>query len=616
MASGPNQSGAEDNAPLPTSPSDFMPRSVQESWFRYRDLLRQGESEAARQTFKTLKQQATDLGIDNLDVLSAVLLVDAKAALEKGDADLALEMAGDAQELSANYPAAYFFRGRVLLRYRPWKFLEAIGEYLAGWTQSGRHIWVLLYDLANGLLWFVWAAGAAGLVFILTAIVRFAPRLSHVLYEICRRNVNRWILSFSTAVLLVGPLWLGLGILWVLLWCLLLFWVFMTGREKTIALIVVFLMASSGHYLSLWMSLVKARDSETFVIMARAVRGEAGISPGIVRFADGEKRATDQQDWQALMSRGLQYKRSVQYDLAQQHFEQALKAKPDEARIVVNLGNVYFLTNRLEEAIRTYQRALQFNPHSVEAHYNLAQAYREKLLFDEGAREYKEAERLNLAQTERYTRRALEALSHPVVDAPLTLSETIKRAITINDTTREMTEGVLYALWNLPTRGLPLIGIGFIAMALLLSRVFNRREMPFPCSLCGRTVCPRCQKHLFHLRTCEDCMEANKKVKKLIELKQVQERQERLVFRARLLSVLLPGLGHFFLLQTLKGFLYAFLFFSFIFVGFMGDVRFWAAYGWISAGPGLVFFTAIAGLILVYLIVLWDLGRIQLEWEG
>ena len=606
----PKTSGAVREAPRLVSPTALMSQSLQENWFRYRTLKQDGKLEEAQQALRSLKQHATDLGIENLDALSAALVDDARKVLGGGSVTAALDLAREAQELSPNYPTAYFFRGWLLLRYQPWKILEIIGEYLNGWSQAGKHIWMLLYGFGNGLLWLIGAAGAAIFTFILTVIIRYTPWINHILSELTKHNLDHKAIWFLIAAVLSGPLWLGLGIAWMLVWWLLIFWLFMTGRERGLALALVVLIASASLWLPPWVSVIKARTSPDFVVMAQSVRGEAALYPGIASFTAFD---SSQPDWQVSMALGLQYKRSEQYELAQQYFEQAMKLRPDEERILINLGNVHLLANRLDEAIEWYQKTLVLYPNSVEAHYNLAQAYREKLQFVEGERHYEEARRLNPELTEQYTRRALVGLSHPVVDKPLTLIEALKKAFTSTDEVRNSADRIFSSLWNVPLWTAPLIGFGFITVVLLISRLTYIGSLSFPCALCGRTICQHCQKHIFHLRICENCQEVNKKVKRLIELHQIQRRRDRQITLARLFSLLLPGTGHFFLLHSLKGFIFAFAFFALILMGVLTDVRFFAPYAWISYGGGLVLLGAIAGMILIYITVFWDLTRIQVE---
>ncbi|MDO8678272.1 MAG: tetratricopeptide repeat protein, partial [Acidobacteriota bacterium] len=52
-------------------------------------------------------------------------------------------------------------------------------------------------------------------------------------------------------------------------------------------------------------------------------------------------------------------------------FSQALRINPANVESSVNLGMIYFLAQRWDEALGAFQQALKYNPRSAEAHYNL-----------------------------------------------------------------------------------------------------------------------------------------------------------------------------------------------------------------------------------------------------
>ena len=56
------------------------------------------------------------------------------------------------------------------------------------------------------------------------------------------------------------------------------------------------------------------------------------------------------------------------------HYEQALRIKPDYAEAHDNLGIALAQTGKIEEAIAHYEQALRIKPDFAEAHYNLGLA--------------------------------------------------------------------------------------------------------------------------------------------------------------------------------------------------------------------------------------------------
>ena len=589
-------------------PSHLLPEVLQDKWFQYRSLYKQEISDVSEKAFKSLKQQAVDLGIENIDVLSAVLLTDARKEFKQGNIEIALNLTEKAKELSPNYPPAYFLHGRFILRHKPWNVIEIINEYLNGTIQTIQHVWMLLYGVGAGLLWIVGAIGAATIVFIFIMTLRYAPRFHHCLYELGGGRFSRLSLSFLVAIFLVGPLWFGLGVLWIVIWWMIVFWIFMTSMERGIAMVFIILISSAGLWLPMWISVIDSKRSDNFIAISNASRRVVRIVPEMLFQVDS---GNDQKNGKMALALGLQYRQSLRYDHARKQYERAMKLLPEDQRVLINLGNVYFLEDRIDEAIVRYQKALSINPNSVEAHYNLAQAYREKFLFDKGEQHYQKAVSLNASLTQYFTDRALVGLSYPVVDASFSLPEALQEAFTKTERDYKSADDIFSSLWNSPLQKAPLFIIGFGAIAILLHGCARKIQIPYPCLLCGRAICHYCQKHLFHLRICEPCQEANKKVKRLMELRQIQYRRDRLITFAKRISTLLPGAGHFILLHSIKGFLFALAFFTIIISVLWYDVPSFIPYHGTITASGLGIALRIIGLILVYLIIFWDLSRIR-----
>jgi len=77
----------------------------------------------------------------------------------------------------------------------------------------------------------------------------------------------------------------------------------------------------------------------------------------------------------AHINLGTLYYNQSDYELAEEHYRQAIASDSRYALAYFDLGNVLDETQRLEEAIGAYRAALQLAPTYADAHYNLALAY-------------------------------------------------------------------------------------------------------------------------------------------------------------------------------------------------------------------------------------------------
>ena len=66
------------------------------------------------------------------------------------------------------------------------------------------------------------------------------------------------------------------------------------------------------------------------------------------------------------------------YDEAIVHLNRALESFPRDRVVLNQLGRLFFLQRRYDEAIKAFQRALAVDPEDLQAHYNLMLCYRGK----------------------------------------------------------------------------------------------------------------------------------------------------------------------------------------------------------------------------------------------
>ncbi|MDQ6829642.1 MAG: tetratricopeptide repeat protein [Gemmatimonadota bacterium] len=90
------------------------------------------------------------------------------------------------------------------------------------------------------------------------------------------------------------------------------------------------------------------------------------------------------------LSEALALERQGDYDAALTSYRLALREKPNDPRILQNMGIAFSRTGRMDEAIRAYRRALELEPTLSGAHYGVAFLLL-KRGDGEGAREHLEA---------------------------------------------------------------------------------------------------------------------------------------------------------------------------------------------------------------------------------
>lgn len=104
-----------------------------------------------------------------------------------------------------------------------------------------------------------------------------------------------------------------------------------------------------------------------------------------------------------LFRKGLEYHRTGALQEAQAMYEQALKALPNNEKILVLLGNVTYHLGRIEESVEHYRKAVELNPNYAVAYFNLAFVLEEKRDLDAAIENYKKVVELNPNYAEAYS---------------------------------------------------------------------------------------------------------------------------------------------------------------------------------------------------------------------
>lgn len=91
---------------------------------------------------------------------------------------------------------------------------------------------------------------------------------------------------------------------------------------------------------------------------------------------------------QALFDRAVELMADQQYQAAEVLLQELTASQPELAGPWVNLGNVYLVQERRDEALQAFQQALQANPKNCDAHNQMGVLARREGRFNDAERHY------------------------------------------------------------------------------------------------------------------------------------------------------------------------------------------------------------------------------------
>jgi tetratricopeptide (TPR) repeat protein len=534
---------------------EILSPQLEDAWFSRKQLLNQGKQAEADVALERIKQLKVEQDIDNLDFLAASLLREAQSSLDQGNANRAVSLTRSAIELAPNFPISYFFLFKVLIRPDQLFLGEAIDNYFSGWHQW-IHNFMAQLSLLNALIMALLLSLLVSYGFFFVIIlIHITPLLGHEVAELIRGPLRGPLPLAFAIVILALPMFWGLKLGWIITFWVVLGWFYLSTRERIVAASFIVFLGLSGAYLPRVMSMVNAPSSLELRSLIQAIRGEG--DPSVIE----ELRQTVDQEpdrWEGYFALAQLQKKAGTYETALKYYQQALRKQSNSASILNNMGNAYFYLKDYNHAVDYYQQALDKDPSQVATYYNLSQTFREMLLFDKGEQIYQEGRRRDKDQMDEYTKRSALSGKVVVVDTSLPVKALWTEVLTVK-ARDEREASLLFGAFfdSLPIESAPGFMMGALIILVVLSVARKKATIAFECPTCSRIACKKCQRSLFELSVCHRCWANLKETKRRGEIAQAEEQLIRKRQIALIMTLLLPGSGHFYLRQALHGFLFS-----------------------------------------------------------
>ncbi len=521
----------------------------------------QGREDKAAEVVDRIRQQATQDGVNNLDLFAAALVREAlKSALE---APVQAQARFDAaKQLAPDLPGIYLAEGWVLFGQGPGRYLDALRAYGAAVRAGMRDFWTGYYWLGNLMLIVSAAVASALLFFALVMLISYYAKLHHSLEELTGRALPSLVFRVLLGLVLLAPLLTGVGFGWVGIYWLAFLWLYMTVRERIVALGLIVAVGMVGATLPYVAGVFKAEDSPLLQSMVREYREEAFLG-----FADTPE-PIGPKAWQIYYTRGLFWQRMGQVEEARRLYEEALAVNPHASQAWLNLGTLHFMARQFRESIEAYLHAIEDNPQSVAAHFNLVQAYRDNLQFAEGTASYEQAQQLNPRLTAIYTERIQKNPQHQFVKAEIEARDLWREALSLSPAKEAAANTVLKAylgtgpitVVSITHRVMPALTVILGVFFGLIGLSKEKDRLPFPCQFCDRMICRQCQLVLFKKHLCKDCGEKAKRGHQQDE--QAEQSQSPSATRVPIILALIPGAMEFYSHKAVSGIVLTLAFFG------------------------------------------------------
>lgn len=422
-------------------------------------------------------------------------------AQQSGQRAEALEDVRGAAELDPSFMAPHLTLASWLALEDPAASLHHVASALG----QLRRDWSLQLDLiANVLILGLEALYAGLLIAGLILVFLHRDELQHAIEE----QLGVWISPLTARwwapVVLLIPFLAGLGLTLPVLWFQGLLWPRFRVREQVLTVLLA-VAAMAAPFVP--------RALDPFTLTLRTEAAAFHEMPALQHAPWDEARqarleraqAQHPNDGFAAFALGWHSRRGGQLEEAERAYEAALRAWPDHAAVLTDLGNVAAMRGHSDRALELYRRAVKSDSSNAAAHFNASQLLTRRFEYEDANAALQRASSLDFDLVKSYQARAGESGLLPLIDVWLGPE-------------------MLWSAWrsrpSVPPQPLPLTLRGHLetssalfsvaALVLLAGGLalgqWQERRLPLRrCTYCDVVVCRRCAKRRREAALCERC---------------------------------------------------------------------------------------------------------------
>jgi tetratricopeptide (TPR) repeat protein len=384
-ASSPQVTGVE-----MTDPVRQTLKQIEEQWL---DWVVQTNPQQADRAVNGLLEIARQLGMSRLPDLATGAVATAVQAARQKNFDRAHWALGAAERFDPGRPETAFAESAV--DWQQGNYLGAAMARLRAYPRIFLHPMERYLWLQDLLLWTLILLLVTGGLFLAVQMLTKGTSLFQDLADLFGRKLPRSIAYVLAGVVLLWPLALPHGPIWLILYASVLLWGYASASERAVMIALWLLLGAAPQLVEIQRRQVAVELSPPGLAMQslrdHRLYGSLFADLGVLRGVLPQSVAVKQ-----LL--GDVHRSLNQWEIARALYRQVLEAEPKNAAAMIDLGDYAFLKGDFNSAIQSFQQAAAADPQSPAAPYNLSQAFSESYMFDEQKAALKRAQDLDFAR--------------------------------------------------------------------------------------------------------------------------------------------------------------------------------------------------------------------------
>ena len=450
-----------------TEPVRRTLKQLEEQWLQW---IVKTDRQSSESGVNDLLATARQLQITRLPDLASGAIARSLQAAEKGDFRRARWALSAAEKLDPGRSDTAF--ADAALARKEGQYGRVLSSTVRGYTRLfglplERYLW-----LQSFLIWGLTLLLLAGVLFVAVQMAAKGGELYQDMTGLFGRWMPRPAAVAVTVLVLLWPLALPSGLLWLTLFWSLLLWAYSSGSERLV-LVGLWLLVGAAPLL------VTEQRRQVAVTLSPPVHAMESLEQHRLYgglFTDlGALRALLPESAAVKHLLGDVHRSLNQWEVARSLYRQVLEKEPENTSALMNLGAYYFLKGDFASAIQHFQKVATVDPQNAAAQFNLSQAYSESYLFDERNRALAQAREIDDARVD-FWMRNLSQQRVVTLNGGMARIPEIRRQL-LDAWRSEEGKDERLALFR---RGLPLLVSALLILVAVALHFARRTERPEP----------------------------------------------------------------------------------------------------------------------------------------
>jgi tetratricopeptide (TPR) repeat protein len=348
--------------------------SVDEAWLAVQEALSAPDGRSLREPVDELVYVAEEVDLRRMTPYASALVAWAQAHPESG-----AEMLEAAVRIDPDLPASYFMLAR-----RGWaggSYLTSAKWYLRGLAASLRFEGTRRNLAASVVIWLTLGVAGAALVGLVVLMLRTIRRSAYDAMVAGRMVFDGANAVVFGAVLILLPLFAGLGPEWLIVYLSVIGWIYLDGLQRVVAIAGCVVLALLPVAVETWQrGLIRVPPvTERVSVML----DERQLNPSALRELIGVRDAfTGDATFHLILGELLRMHSAI--ESAKLEFQAAAAEPLGDSRPFVFLGNLAIEDGNVQLAIQHYDSAIAIDGTTALAYHNLSSAFDLNRRFQQG----------------------------------------------------------------------------------------------------------------------------------------------------------------------------------------------------------------------------------------